>query len=93
VHWVESRVTVGRRGDRESLRWAHNDEKLWHPIFNASSDAFFFVGYGTTRRKVTRFPEPLSSDATRFFPRHFKKLELRPGGATATAICLLDRSK
>jgi len=47
---VESRVTVARRGDLESLRWTHGDEKLWHPIFDSSSDAFFFVGYGAARR-------------------------------------------
>ena len=47
---VESRVTVLQRGDLESLRWTHPDDKIWHPIFSSSSDAFFFVGYGATRR-------------------------------------------
>ena len=47
---IESRVTVTRKGDLEQLRWAHPDEKPWHPIYSASSDAFFFAGYGATRR-------------------------------------------
>ena len=47
---VESRITVTRRGDLESMRWTHPDDKPWHPIFSSSSDAFFFVGYGATRR-------------------------------------------
>lgn len=50
VQCVESRITVLRRGDLESLRWTHAEEKPWHPIFSSSSDAFFFVGYGATRR-------------------------------------------
>jgi len=50
VDIVESRIIVTRRGDLESLRWTHADEKSWHPIFSSSSDAFFFVGYGATRR-------------------------------------------
>jgi hypothetical protein len=51
---VESRVSVSRRGDLESLRWTHPDDKRWHPIFSSSSDAFFFVGYGATRRVEKR---------------------------------------
>ena len=47
---LESQVTVTRRGDLELLRWTHRDDKLWHPIFSSDSDAFFFVGYGATRR-------------------------------------------
>lgn len=50
VRYLESSVSVSQRGDLESLRWTHSDEKLWHPIFSSSSDAFFFVGYGATRR-------------------------------------------
>ncbi|HIJ87426.1 MAG TPA: AAA family ATPase [Desulfuromonadales bacterium] len=50
VSVVESHITVTRRGDLESLRWTHPEEKAWHPIFSSSSDAFFFVGYGATRR-------------------------------------------
>ena len=47
---LESRVRVMRRGDLEELEWAREDEKPWHPIFRSDSDAFFFVGYGATRR-------------------------------------------
>jgi hypothetical protein len=54
VQNVESMITVSQRGDLEQLRWAHRDEKIWHPIFSASSDAFFFVGYGATRRVEKR---------------------------------------
>jgi hypothetical protein len=50
VQNVESQITVSQRGDLETLRWTHRDEKIWHPIFSARSDAFFFVGYGATRR-------------------------------------------
>ena len=51
---VQSRVTIFQRGDLEQLRWTHEDEKVWHPIFSSSSDAFFFVGYGATRRVEKR---------------------------------------
>lgn len=47
---LESRVTVTRRGDLEQLRWTHPDETRWQPIYSSSSDAFFFVGYGASRR-------------------------------------------
>lgn len=51
---TESRIAVVSKGDLESLQWKHPDEKPWHPIFSASSDAFFFVGYGATRRVEKR---------------------------------------
>ena len=51
---IESAVAVLRRGDLESLRWTHPNDKPWHPIFSAESDAFFFVGYGATRRVERR---------------------------------------
>lgn len=56
---VESRIRVERRGDLELLRWAHGDEKRWHPIYSTRSEAFFFVGYGANRRveKVGRVDE------------------------------------
>ncbi len=47
---IDSRVTLRRRFDLESLRWDKEDDELWHPIFSSTSDAFFFVGYGATRR-------------------------------------------
>lgn len=53
---LESRVEVELVGDLERLRWAHPDGKPWHPVFSSDSDAFFMVGYGSTRRvyKSTR---------------------------------------
>ena len=54
VSSVESEITISQRGDLEQLRWTHQDEKPWQPIFSFSSDAFFFVGYGATRRVEKR---------------------------------------
>lgn len=51
---VQSHITISQIGDLERLRWTHVDEKPWHPIFSSSSDAFFFVGYGATRRVEKR---------------------------------------
>lgn len=51
---IESKVAVQRKGDLEILEWRHSDEKSWHPIYSARSDAFFFVGYGATRRVERR---------------------------------------
>ena len=34
----------------ESFQWTHRENKHWHPVFSAESDAFFVVGYGATRR-------------------------------------------
>lgn len=47
---LESEVTLQQRGDLELPHWSLPDDKRWHPIFSTSSDAFFFVGYGATRR-------------------------------------------
>jgi predicted ATPase len=47
---VESRISISKKGDLEQLRWAHLHEEPWHPIYSESSDAFFFVGYGASRR-------------------------------------------
>ena len=40
----------GDSGEVERLRWTHPEEKKWQPIFSSENDAFFFVGYGATRR-------------------------------------------
>lgn len=50
VKHIESRIRIDCRGDLERLQWAHQEEKLWHPIFSSRSDAFFFVAYGANRR-------------------------------------------
>jgi hypothetical protein len=47
---LESAINIQRMGDVERVRWIHPDEKPWHPIYSAESDAYFFVGYGATRR-------------------------------------------
>jgi predicted ATP-binding protein involved in virulence len=66
---IEARVKVVRRGDLEEFEWAHTDEKRWHPIYSESSDAFFFVGYGATRRveRVERYDAAVRSKS--FFIR------------------------
>ena len=50
VERIHSHIRIDHRGDLERLKWAHDDDKHWHPIFSSRSDAFFFVGYGSSRR-------------------------------------------
>ena len=59
IEQIQSRIRIGWRGDLEQFEWAHEDDKRWHPIFSSSSDAFFFVGYGASRRveKLGRIDE------------------------------------
>jgi len=66
---IESRVEVVKRGDLEELRWTHEEEKPWHPIFKSSSDAFFFVGYGATRRVEKRDRVDMGSRKSSSFDR------------------------
>lgn len=66
---IESRVGVVRRGDLEEFEWTHADDKRWHPIFSSSSDAFFFVGYGATRRVERRESVDLASRRSSAFSR------------------------
>lgn len=66
---ISSRVAVQRRGDLEQLTWDHPDEKGWHPIFSEESDAFFFVGYGATRRVEQRERFDPSARKSRMFIR------------------------
>jgi predicted ATP-binding protein involved in virulence len=66
---LESRVEVVKRGDLEELRWTHEEEKRWHPIFKSSSDAFFFVGYGATRRVEKRDRVDMGSRKSNSFDR------------------------
>lgn len=47
---MESVVKISRQGEVERVKWAHSQEKEWSPIFSSENDAFFFVGYGATRR-------------------------------------------
>jgi len=66
---LESQFTVSRMKDLERLRWTHNDPKPWHPIYESRSDAFFFVGYGATRRVEKRTNLDLGSRRTSSFNR------------------------
>lgn len=44
------RTTIERRGDIEFVRNDAKSEGVWDGIFDDESAAFFFVGYGATRR-------------------------------------------
>ena len=45
-----SSVRIDRRGDLETMRFLDRDSKDWNAIFSDEVDAFFFVGYGASRR-------------------------------------------
>jgi predicted ATPase len=66
---IESRLEIVRKGDLEELQWTHPEEKRWHPIFSTSSDAFFFVGYGATRRVEKRDQVDIGSRRSNSFVR------------------------
>jgi hypothetical protein len=66
---LESRVSLFQRGDLEQLRWTHDEEKIWHSIFSSSSDAFFFVGYGASRRVEKRDTTDIASRRQSSFAR------------------------
>lgn len=66
---IDSAISVALRGDLERLRWTHKDEKAWHPIYSSNSDAFFFVGYGATRRVEQRESTNISTRNQNSFAR------------------------
>jgi len=66
---LKSRIEVLRKGDLEELNWAHESEERWEPIYSASSDALFFVGYGATRRVEKRERVDLSTRNSSVFVR------------------------
>lgn len=66
---LESRLEVQRMKDLERLKWTHREEKAWHPIFEASSDALFFVGYGATRRVERKAQFDIASRRANSFTR------------------------
>ena len=68
VH-LPAHITITRKGDLESLRWAEKDEQHWQQIFSSSSSAFFFVGYGATRRVEKRENVDLGSRSSSGFIR------------------------
>jgi energy-coupling factor transporter ATP-binding protein EcfA2 len=45
-----SHLEIGKRGDVEQIRFLGEDQLAWEPVFEEKNDAFFVVGYGTTRR-------------------------------------------
>jgi hypothetical protein len=54
-HPLDSQVKVSRVGDLERLRWvSHESDLCWRKIFSSGSGAFFFVGYGASRRVESR---------------------------------------
>jgi predicted ATPase len=63
---IDSHVEVIPAGDIELIEWRHEDEKPWHPVFSSHSDAFFMVGYGSSRRvsKISR-SEPTAKSSPR----------------------------
>jgi predicted ATP-binding protein involved in virulence len=69
VDYVESEITITRRVDIEQMRWTHDHDKPWHPIFSSSSDAFFMVGYGATRRVEKRDQADIASRSQSSFVR------------------------
>src|SRR6266567_8912161 len=69
VERLESHITVQRIRDLEKLKWTHKEEKLWHPIYSAETDALFFVGYGATRRVERKEQLDLGSRSASAFAR------------------------
>lgn len=61
---IDSAIRIERKGDLEQLSWMHGDQKRWHPIYSSDSDAFFFVGYGASRRVEKRDRENLGARRT-----------------------------
>lgn len=48
---IQSSIRIQCQGDLEHFVWMPTaDDDLWQPIFSRASDAFFFVGYGASRR-------------------------------------------
>jgi len=47
---ILSKVSIAPKEDLETLTWAAPGSDSWRPVFRSRSDAFFVVGYGSTRR-------------------------------------------
>lgn len=64
---LQAQLEVQAQGDLEVLEWVQPSRQGWEPIYSAESDAFFFVGYGATRRveQHDRF-DPGARNARRF---------------------------
>lgn len=80
---IFSEVSIVPKGDLESLQWTSADDKIWHPVFSSESDAFFMVGYGSTRRvsRSSRYETPdrrSSLRASRVMGLFEEEFSLRP---------------
>jgi hypothetical protein len=64
-----SSLGISRRGDLEIIEWLSADKGPWDPIFSTQSDAFFFVGYGATRRVERKESVDLGSRRSSAFSR------------------------
>lgn len=73
---IHSEVFVAPRGDLEILRWMEEEGAAWAPIYSSSSDAFFFVGYGTTRHVEKRERVDLGARRHSSFTRAQRVLSL-----------------
>ena len=77
VKTILSQVGINKRRDLEEIQWSPDwefkvREKLevpWDSIFQSSSDAFFFVGYGATRRVEKRERVDMGSRKSSSFDR------------------------
>lgn len=49
-----SSVRIDRRGDQEVMMFLDRNTSDWNSIFSDEVDAFFFVGYGASRRTETK---------------------------------------
>lgn len=78
IEEIESEVGVHARGDLETIVWRRpdDDEQLWHPVWQASSDAFFAVGYGASRRVEPRERVDLATRKSTSFARAQRLLSL-----------------
>ncbi|MBT9545118.1 MAG: AAA family ATPase [Candidatus Sericytochromatia bacterium] len=52
--YLNSTIQIVRKGDLEEFEWMNGETQAWDSIYSSSSDAFFFVGYGATRRVEQR---------------------------------------
>ncbi|HEY6329701.1 MAG TPA: AAA family ATPase, partial [Blastocatellia bacterium] len=66
---ILSKVEVVKKEDLEQLEWANSGEDGWRSIYSSRSDAFFFVGYGATRRVERQERVDLGSRHTSTFLR------------------------
>lgn len=64
-----SHLAIDRQGDLESIENCLEDPAGWEAIFSAESDAFFFVGYGATRRVEAKERTDTGARSSMRFPR------------------------